>query len=294
MKPHSTSEQQVPAAVLPAVHGEMPLTANLGHQCPPVLRLGLATRGNTHLEAADVECAVARGVNYLNWCGHHDGMAQALRERRFDREQVVVAFQLQQRTRSAAERELANAYRTLGTGRIDVVTFYYVEEENEWEEICGPQGAFPWLEAARRRGQVRIIGLTTHQRRLGAKWAESGKLDLLMIRYNAAHRGAEQDVFPVTRRLGLPVVAYTGQRWGALVKRTQDCPPGFTPPPASEWYRFVLANPCVSVTLMAPGDRRELEANLSLLNDWRPPYPEEFEILTSHGQRVRKHAGAFP
>ena len=35
-----------------------------------------------------------------------------------------------------------------------------------------------------------------------------------MIRYNAAHRGAEREVFPVTEALGLPVIAYTALRWG--------------------------------------------------------------------------------
>jgi predicted aldo/keto reductase-like oxidoreductase len=258
------------------------------------LRLGLATRDNTHLEANDVEYAVARGVNYLNWCSYDDGMAQALREKRFDRENVVMALQLTERTRSGADHELAKALRTLRTDRLDVVTFYYVEEEAEWEEICGPGGAFQSLDEARRRGQVRVVGLTTHQRALGVKWAETGKLDLLMIRYNAAHRGAERDVFPTTDRLGIPVVAFTAQRWGALAKSTADYPADLTPPSAPEWYRFALANPSVSVVLMAPENRCELEEDLNLLEDWRPPRPDEFETLAAHGQRVRRHAGPFP
>ena len=40
-----------------------------------------------------------------------------------------------------------------------------------------------------------------------ARMAESGFLDLVMVRYNAAHRGAEREVFPVTASLGLPVSA---------------------------------------------------------------------------------------
>ena len=47
---------------------------------------------------------------------------------------------------------------------------------------------------------VRRLGITTHQRPLAAEAARSGKLDLLMIRYNAAHRGAETEVFPADRR----------------------------------------------------------------------------------------------
>lgn len=272
----------------------LPRWCELGRGCPPVLRLGLAARGDTHLSAEDVAHAVARGVNYLNWCGYDDGMARALREKRIDHERVVVAMQLESRGAARAERELREAFRLLGTNRIDVVTFYYVESESEWDEIAGQGGALEAVESARRRKQVKIVGLTTHQRVLGARWVQSGKLDLLMIRYNAAHRGAEHDVFPVTDRLRIPVVAYTAQRWGALRRPTRDDPTGFTPPPAPGWYRFALAHPSVSVVLMAPADRQELEEDLSLLNDWRAPQTGEFERLAAHGLRVRRRAGSFP
>lgn len=272
----------------------MPRWADWGHGCPRVLRLGLATRGNTHLEADDVAYSVERGVNLLNWCGYDDGLSRALREGRLERDKVVIAVQLQSRHAEGASHELERSMRLLGTDRIDVVTFYYVEEEREWLEIIGPDGARETLIDARRHGRIRLIGLTTHQRRLGARWAESGKLDLLMIRYNAAHRGAETDVFPVTTRRHIPVVSFTAQRWGALRQNTPDDPPGFTPPEAREWYRFALAHPAVSAVLMAPDNRRELEQDLTLLDDWRPPTQEEFELLTLHGQRVRRHGGSFP
>jgi aryl-alcohol dehydrogenase-like predicted oxidoreductase len=273
---------------------QLPRWTELGPGRPRVLRLGLATRGNTHLDPGDVACAVARGVNYLNWCGYDDGLARALREGRVERQRVVLAMQLESRDGPGAARELAESCRTLGTDRIDVVTFYYVEDEAEWAEIVAPGGALEALDEARRTGRVGLVGMTTHQRKLGARSVESGKLELLMIRYNAAHRGAEQDVFPVTDRLRVPVVAFTAQRWGWLRQRTPSDPPGSAPPPAREWYRFVLAQPSVSVVLMAPANRQELEDDLSLLEDWRAPRAEELDRLTAHGRRVRRHAGAFP
>ncbi|HEV2245767.1 MAG TPA: aldo/keto reductase [Terriglobia bacterium] len=272
----------------------MPRWAELGGGLPPVARLGLATRGNTSLTADDVALAVERGVNYLNWCGYDDGIAQALRRKLIDRERIALAMQLDARDASAAEGELEDAFRTLGTRRIDVVTFYYVESKSEWEQITSRGGALKLLEGEKQKGRVGLIGLTTHQRKLAAECAREMKLDLLMIRYNAAHRGAEQDVFPVTERLGLPVVVYTAQRWGALRRATRDDPPGFTPPAATEWYRFALAHPAVSVVLMAPNGRQELQENLTLLDNWRAPTAAEFEVMASHGLRVRQHAGRFP
>ena len=271
----------------PRHDAEFPL---LGKVC----RLGLATRGNTHLDAADVVEAIDRGVNYLNWCGHVDGMSAAVRSLGARRREVSVAIQFSSRSAREARKELSRAQAELGTDTIDVVTYYYVEHEEEWEEIIAPGGAAEALEDAKTNGVIRSIGATSHQRKLCARMAESGRLDMVMARYNAAHCGAETDVFPITQRLKLPVVAFTGLRWCALLESTPDDPADFQSPPAAEWYRFVLSHPAVTVALMAPNGRAELEANLTILDDWRGIAEDAYRALRAHGERVRRHAGRFP
>src|SRR5262249_18503246 len=144
-----------------------------------------------------------------------------------DRPSVVVCAQFGARNAADAAAELKAVLAALGTDYIDVLTLYYVEQAAEWEEISSPDGALPYLRDAQRDGAVRRLGVTSHQRPLAAKMAQSGLLDLLMIRYNAAHRGAERDVFPMTAPRKLPVIAYTALRWGALLRPTPDDPPGF-------------------------------------------------------------------
>jgi aryl-alcohol dehydrogenase-like predicted oxidoreductase len=118
-------------------------------------------------------------------------------------------------------------------------------------------------------------------------------LDLLMIRYNAAHRGAETDVFPLAAERAIPVVTFTALRWTALLQSTPDDPADFEPPDAAACYRFCLANPNVAVALAAPSRRTELERCLAVLEDWRSPTPEEWAAICAHGDRVRRHAGTF-
>jgi aryl-alcohol dehydrogenase-like predicted oxidoreductase len=124
--------------------------------------------------------------------------------------------------------------------------------------------------------------------------AQSGVLDLVMIRYNAAHRGAERDLFPVTDALGMPVIAYTALRWQALLQPTNEDPADFVVPPPAAWYRFVLQSPAVAVTLAAPGSRAELDQALEVLDASGPLDPAEYQVLCEHGDRVRRHAGRFP
>jgi predicted aldo/keto reductase-like oxidoreductase len=260
----------------------------------PVCRLGLASRGDSRIEVDDVHRALERGVNFLNWPGTDDALARAIGEMGVARELVVICVQLEARTAAAAASELRTMRAALRTDYLDVVTFYYVEQTQEWDELTSTGGALEYCVAAREEGAIRRLGLTTHQRGLAAEVARSGRLDSLMIRYNAAHRGAEREIFPVTDALGMPIIAYTALRWGALLRPTPDDPPGFTVRPAPSWYRFVLQCPSVAVALMAPDNRAELEEDLTVLDAPGPLSADEYERLAEHGRRVHRRAGGFP
>ena len=266
----------------------------------PVCRLGLASYGRTALTPDDVLSAVDRGVNFLNWQGLAEGAADgdaftaAISSLGNQRQSVAVCAQFGARNEADASTELRAALTALGTDYIDVLTLYYVERADEWEELTASSGAVQYLRDAKRDGAVRRIGITSHQRTLAAQMAKSGLLDTIMIRYNAAHRGAERDVFPVTQPLGLPVIAYTALRWGALLRTTPDDPAAFSVPRVPDWYRFVLQQPAVAVTLSAPQTRAELEENLGVLQAEEPLTNEAYAALAAHGERVRRHAGGFP
>jgi aryl-alcohol dehydrogenase-like predicted oxidoreductase len=265
-----------------------------------VCRLGLASYGNTSITPDDLRSALERGVNFLNWQGLAEGPSSGdaftslVASLGNERPRVVVCAQFGARRSKDAAVELRSALASLGTTYIDVLTLYYVERPEEWEEITSPVGALGYLRDAQRDGVVRRVGITSHQRYLAAEIARTGLIDLLMIRYNAAHRGAEQDVFPTTQSLGLPVISYTALRWGALLRPTPDDPPGVLPPRPPDCYRFVLQHPAVNVTLAAPTTRAELDEDLQVLIAAGPLQENEYASIATHGQRVRRHAGKFP
>ncbi|HZW34339.1 MAG TPA: aldo/keto reductase [Isosphaeraceae bacterium] len=266
----------------------------------PVCRLGLASRGGSSLAPDDVLYALERGVNFLNWPGEadtpggSDAFSDAVAALGAQRESVVVCVQFGARTATAAAGELRSILAALRTDFLDVLTFYYVERAAEWRALIGPGGAMEYCRAARRDGVIRLLGITSHQRPLAAAIAGSGLVDALMIRYNAAHRGAEREIFPVTDAKGIPVIAYTALRWGALLGPTPEDPPGFRVPRAPDWYRFVLQSGSVAVVLAAPQNRAELDEDLEVLRAEGPLSVQDYARLAEHGERVRRHAGRFP
>src|SRR5438093_146389 len=73
--------------------------------------------------------------------------------------------------------------------------------------------------AIKDAGLARAIMISSHHRPSFPMLAQNSAIDAIMVRYNAAHPGAEREVFPQIaqdgrRRVG--VVAYTATRWGQL------------------------------------------------------------------------------
>src|SRR5262249_37405907 len=107
----------------------------------PVCRLGVASRGQTGMTAADYAHALDRGVNFFNWCGTPNALSEMIAALGPRRRDVLVCVQFEARTAAEAEVELPRILAELGTDYVDVLTFYYVEEASEWEQIIGPGGA---------------------------------------------------------------------------------------------------------------------------------------------------------
>ncbi len=120
-------------------------------------------------------------------------------------------------------RSLEKRLRQLGTKRREFV-------EDVRDEFYG----------FRDEGKVQAIGMSCHDREFAGQLVSEGALDVLVARYNAAHRGAEEDIFP-----------FTATRWTYLLRRPRTWPNNGRVPTAGECYRFVLSNSNVNVCLAA-------------------------------------------
>jgi hypothetical protein len=104
-----------------------------------------------------------------------------------------------------------------------------------------------------------------------------------MIRYNAAHIGAEVEIFPHLTCRRPAVVAYTATAWRKLLR----APGGWKGevPTAGDCYRFCLASPHVDVVLTGPRNVAELRENLAAV-DQGPLSPAEMEEMRAFGRAV--------
>jgi aryl-alcohol dehydrogenase-like predicted oxidoreductase len=260
----------------------------LGRTGRPVFRLGLSAsyRPGT---AASLQ-ARERGVNLFFAYGFDFQMIKAMREMlpRHRESTVLVtgAYNLiigYPNIRRSLEKRL----RQFNTDYIDVFLFMGVMKEKEF-----PLRAREEMLKLRDEGKVRAIGLSTHDRAFAGRLAAAGEADVLMVRYNAAHRGAERDIFPHLAVHNPGVISYTATRWTALLRRPRGWPPNEPIPSPGQLYRFSLSSPHVHVCLTAPRSGKELEQNLAAL-EAGPLDQTEMAFLHRFGDAVYAAGKAF-
>jgi aryl-alcohol dehydrogenase-like predicted oxidoreductase len=190
-----------------------------------------------------------------------------------------------QNLRKSVERRL----RQLGTDYIDIFHFLGIYKEKQF-----PEAAQEELFKLKETGKVRFTGISSHDRPFIGRLARDGRIDVFMLRYSAAHRGAENEIFPFLQPENPGTVGYTATRWGQLLRRPKGYPVDGRVPTAAECYRFVLSEPRMHVVLTAPRNKAQMEENMRALEDG-PLAPPDLEFMKSFGDIVhaRQTKGIF-
>jgi aryl-alcohol dehydrogenase-like predicted oxidoreductase len=225
----------------------------LGRSGLTVSRLGLA--GSYGIDADSAERSFHElSINHFFVSVRMKGLVEGVRRliKAGHREKLVLQGGSFMPLGSSLPKAWEKTVEALGTDYLDIFQIFWVR--NRW--FVGGK-TWPAMHALKEQGKVRALGFSTHERSLGRQLAEELGLDVLMIRYNAAHRGAEQEIFDKLGEDRPGIVAYTATRWAKLLKPRRALGPMSAP----ECYRFQLSSPKVDVALCGARTWEELKAD---------------------------------
>lgn len=250
----------------------------LGASGLEVGRMGIGADAGIPADA--LEWAFERGVNYFYWGSRRrPGMREAIRKlAKRQREKMVIALQTYDYTGLALGRTFTQGLRALEIDYADVLIL-----GNRNGPV--PRRIVDKALALQERGLAKHLCVSAHDRSAFRKHLDSGIFDLIMLRYSAADRGAEQDVFPLLEREGRPgVICYNSTRWGHLFD-PRWIPPGERRPSPPDLYRYVLSSTSIDMVLTAPATSAQLEENLRTL-EMGSVSPEERSWLEKVGDHI--------
>jgi aryl-alcohol dehydrogenase-like predicted oxidoreductase len=266
----------------------MPFTSRtLGRTGLEVGRMGIAA--SYGVPAAAVERAFEHGINYLYWgTFRRKAFGDAIRNLKPRRDRFALVVQSYTRVAGLLGWSVERALRKLGLDYADVLLL------GLWNKPVSA-AVLDAARAARERGLVRHLALSSHNRTLIAQLAAGIDYDVLHFRYNAAHPGAERDIFPELPAQNRPgMVAYTATSRGQLLD-PRKLPAGERVPTAADCYRFALTRSEVDVCMSGPKTAEQMEAALEALR--RGPMDEEElawmrRVGAAHAGGARSHANS--
>jgi aryl-alcohol dehydrogenase-like predicted oxidoreductase len=263
----------------------------LGRSNLLVGRLGVASSyGGT---ARAYEMAYERGCNYFYWGSfRRGGMRDAiLNLAPRQREKMVIALQSYSRLATPLDWSFKRGLRQLKLDYADVLIL-------GWYNKPPSERLLDHAVRLREQGLIRAIAISSHERVRFQDYMKDPRINIIMVRYNAAHRGAEREVFPYLDKLGSDalgkplsrpgVITYTTTRWGHLIN-PKKTPPGVRVPTAVDCYRFALSCNDVDVALCGPANDAQMEEDLRAL-ELGPMNEEELRWMREVGDYVRANA----
>ena len=258
----------------------------LGRTGLRVGRMGVAASYGA--PAGAFEEAFERGCNYFYWGSmRKGGMCKAIRNicQQGKRDELVIVIQSYSRSALLMEVFFKKALNSLKMDHADVLIL-------GWHNKPPTQRLLERALAMKEKGLFRFLGLSGHNRALFPQLAKDGIFDLFHIRYNAGHRGAEEETFPYLQDQDRPgVVSYTATRWGQLLN-PKKLPPGEKTSSASDCYRFVLSNPAVDVCMCGPRDTAQMREALRTL-ELGPLGEDDMARMRRIGDHVHAHSKFF-
>ena len=254
-------------------------TVTLGATGLRTRRMGIGA--DQGVSASTLRWAFEHGLNYFYWGSRRTpGMQQAIRELSpAHRDDMIVAIQVYDTTGLTMGMSVRRALRRLKLDYADVLILGKRDRPvaRRIEDHA---------QRLREAGHVRHLCVSAHDRSAYQTHLSRGIYDLIMVRYNCAHPGAEREVFPLLEEASPRpgVIVYNSTRWGHLFDDAW-IPDGEPTPAPTHLYRHALSHPDVDMVLTAPKSQQHLEDNIRALEQG-PLSEDECAWLARVGKHV--------
>jgi aryl-alcohol dehydrogenase-like predicted oxidoreductase/HEAT repeat protein len=285
-------EAQPPSQLHSTLRTEQSATREQPQPSAPRRRLGqtdlfvspLALSGVHELSPRAYDRAIDAGVNLFFWEPGYQTLTRVIRTQRRKLHIITGSYEGDGDSITA---DVERALRRLQTDCLDVFLLFWVRSPERLNDEVRQT-----LAQLKVDGKIRAAGFSTHDRSLAQAAISDGGIDVLMTRHSAAHRGAEQSLFPQCEQAGVGLLTFSATSYGRLLRAIPGQPAPLVRPTAADCYRYSLAQRGVTAVISAPSYPSELDDNLTVMHDLTLPETRRAQLIR-HGDDVHAMSRRF-
>ena len=187
------------------------------------------------------------------------------------RDKYILATKTTARTKKEALKALNGSLKRLKTEYVDIWYMHAVQSEKDSNMILSPGGAMEAVEAAKRTGKVRYVGITGHGKPVGLlKAIKDFDYEVLMTGFNYFDRfnfpEIESQLIPMCKEKGTGIIAMKVLADGYLYRNHEKA------------IRYVMSLPITSIVL-GINTLSYLERDMKIIQEENALTDEEKETL---------------
>lgn len=212
-----------------------------------------------------IKAMAEKGINYIDTARGYTVSESYLGEALEGyRDKFILATKSMARDKAGMAADIDTSLKNLKTDYIDI---YQIHNPNleQLEQVMAPDGALEALMKAKEAGKIGHIGLTGHTIELFEKAVNLPWVETFMFPYNIVERQGEELMKKCTEN-NIGFIVMKPLAGGAI----ED---------ANLALRFICANPDVSVVIPGMYDLKEIDINLSAVENTAPLTTEEFQKM---------------
>ncbi len=266
----------------------------------PLLSFGTAAMGHAFFTREPFEevtnAVLDAGVKYVDTAPIYDVAEERLgpvMARR--RKEVFLVCKSHKPTSDAVLGDIENTLRKTQTDHVDLCHVHNCGEFT-YEEVAGKGGMLDGLREAKKRGWIKHIGISGHQRaQRFIPVIETGEIDLIMVAMNYVHRhiyNFEETVLPVARKHDCAIVCMKvmGGAQGKAFEGYKKRAPGrlSSDELRQDAFDYALSIPGVATLVVGMKSLEEVRLAIQAVRNHRPLEGERRERVLAKGAELAK------
>ncbi|MDJ0830516.1 MAG: aldo/keto reductase [Desulfobacterales bacterium] len=146
---------------------------------------------------ATVRHAIEQGVDFIDTArGYTTSEERIGKALQASGAKVAIASKSHNRTADGIRKDIEISLDNLQREKIELYQCHFVKDENDYQQIVGPNGALEGLIQAREEGLIQHIGLSSHSLDLLLKVLDDDLFETIMLCFSFLEPAAREKVIP--------------------------------------------------------------------------------------------------